>query len=489
MSTQELKTASSACADAAGILDDTRISSPLDEQGCVPAWALSALEALQSHGRQAYLVGGLVRDALLGRPSHDVDMTTDAPWEQVRDLFAAAGCPVVETGARHGTVTVFVEGNPIEVTTFRSDGTYSDGRHPDQVRFVSTVEEDLARRDFTVNAMAWNPRRGLVDPYGGRDDLAGGIIRAVGEPRLRFSEDGLRILRALRFASKLGFAIEPATLSALYACADELERISEERIAVEYDGIVCGAHAVDVLRTHVSLIERVAPEIAPMVGFDQRSKWHCYDVWEHCLHALELLEPDASSIVRHVTLLHDIGKPRCFTLDEAGHGHFYEHEEMGSRIARGLFRRLRWRSLDIDHACLLIRVHDHRIDPTTRGVRRMLARLSRAYAGSDAITEQLMEELLQIKRVDTLAHAPKAIESRMNELARVREQLAVVLEEGQAFRVRDLEIGGADVIAAGFPRGPEVGHELRTLLSRVVDGRVPNEREALLAELARDAQR
>ena len=469
-------------------MGDTRIARTIEPR-LVPSWALRALDVLRMGRQKGFLVGGFVRDGLLGRPCHDVDVTTDAPWERVRELFSARGYEVVETGTRHGTVTVFIEGHPLEITTFRTEGRYSDGRHPDEVRFVTRVEDDLSRRDFTINAMAWNPERGIVDPFDGRRDLQAGVIRAVGEPRERFAEDGLRVLRAVRFASKLGFVIEHATRVALLDSLEELDHVSEERIATEYDGIVAGEHAVETLRSYADVVTRVVPEIAPMIGFEQHSRWHCHDVWEHCLHALELLEPTASTLVRHATLLHDVGKPATYTMDDAGRGHFYEHEEAGSRIARTIFRRLRWRSLDIDHACLLIRVHDHHIDPSSRGVRRMLARLSRAYAGSDAIAEQLFSELLQVKRADALAHAPNSIANRMENLDTVERIFRQVVAEGQTYRVRDLAIGGADVMAAGIPRGPEVGHELRTLLTRVIDGRLPNERDALLEALALDASR
>lgn len=469
-------------------MGDTRIAKNVDP-ALVPAWALRALDVLRMARHTGFLVGGFVRDGLLGRPCHDIDLATDARWERVRDLFSARGYEVVETGTKHGTVTVFIDGHPIEITTFRTEGSYSDGRHPDEVRFVTRIEEDLSRRDFTINAMAWNPERGIVDPFDGRRDLQAGVIRAVGDPAERFHEDGLRILRAVRFASKLGFVIEHGTRVALEQCAGELEHVSEERLATEYDGIVAGEHAVETLRSYASVVARVVPEIRPMIGFEQHSRWHCHDVWEHCLHALELLDPGASTLVRHATLLHDVGKPATFSMDEAGRGHFYDHEEVGSRIARGVFRRLRWRSLDIDHACLLIRVHDHHIDPNSRGVRRMLARLSRAYAGSDAIAEQLFTELLQLKRADALAHAPNSIPSRMASLDHVEEIFHEVVREGQTYRVRDLAIGGADVMLAGIPRGPEVGHELRILLTRVIDGTLPNEREALLEALRADAAR
>ena len=456
-----------------------------------PDWALCLVDELEQAGHEVYFVGGFVRDCLAGKAPHDIDLACSAPWEQTKACLQAAGHEVIESGVRHGTVTVLPhsdKSHEIEITTFRFDGPYSDGRHPDEVRFVRSIEEDLARRDFTINAMAWSPRHGLVDPFGGRADLEAGVIRAVGDPLTRFAEDGLRVLRALRFKSKLGFSLDGATREALDESISKLDCVSGERISKEYDGIVCGAHAVEVLREHAEVICRIVPEIEPMVGFEQRSHWHCYDVWEHCLHALDELDPTASPLVRHTTLFHDIGKPETYTVDETGRGHFYGHERAGSITARTAFRRLCWRSIDMDHACLLIRVHDNHIEPTPRGVRRMLSRLSRAYAGSDEIAEQLFAELLQIKRADTLAHAPHGIGSRLNELNSVKRAYEEVLAEKSIFRVRDLAVSGRDVLMRGVPRGPEIGKTLHNLLMKVIDGTLPNDRAALLAQLDLEAE-
>jgi tRNA nucleotidyltransferase (CCA-adding enzyme) len=451
----------------------------------LPAHAILAVSLLHDAGFEAYLVGGIVRDALLGKPAHDADVATSATWEEVRDVFSARGYSVLETGTRHGTVTVLLgEGgqNPVEITTFRVDGAYSDGRHPDEVRFVRNIGDDLARRDFTINAMAWSQESGLIDLFGGREDLAHGIIRAVGDPEKRFSEDGLRVLRALRFASRLKFRIEPATREAVLKCAPELRGVSEERIGAEYDGLIAGDGAVEVLREYASVIGTVIPEIVPMFGFEQHSRWHIYDVWEHCLHTLKALDPDASLLLRHVALLHDIGKPESFTLDESGNGHFFGHERAGAIDARSVFRRLRWRSLDIDHACTLIKYHDRHIEPNRRGVTRMLARLGRSYAGADEIATELFRELLTLKRADINAHAPATVEARLVQVDEVERAFEQTMKENCVFRVRDLAISGRDVIACGVSRGPQVGFILRELLDRVIDGSLENSREALLGE-------
>lgn len=446
----------------------------------VPAYAREALGVLLEAGKQAYLVGGFVRDALRGVAAHDVDIATDSLWYQTRDLFISRGYRVVDTGAKHGTVTVFVAGHPVEVTTFRVEGAYSDHRRPDMVRYVRNVEDDLARRDFTVNAMAWSPQAGLVDPFGGRDDMAARLVRAVGEPAKRFEEDALRVLRGVRFASSLGFEVEPATSQAIHDFAKSLGHVAMERVASEYDGLVRGANAVEVLRAYPDVAACAVPEIASMVGFDQRSKWHCYDVWEHCLHALELLPASAPGIVRHVTLLHDVGKPASFSLGSDGRGHFYGHEETGARMALQIFANLRWRRVDVEHASCLIRLHDHRIDPSPRGVRRILSRLARSFAGAEDMAHELFDQLVLVKRADTMAHAPSCTARRMREIDQACEAYAEVVAQNGVFCMRDLAIGGNDVVMAGVPRGPEVGRVLRRLLAQVVDGELQNEREALI---------
>jgi tRNA nucleotidyltransferase (CCA-adding enzyme) len=450
----------------------------------VPAYAYEALSVLLEAGKQAFVVGGFVRDALRGVPAHDVDVATDALWYQTREIFAERGYRVVETGVRHGTVTVFIGGRPVEITTFRSDGTYSDHRRPDTVRYVRDVEDDLARRDFTVNAMAWSPNGGLRDPFGGRDDLAAGVVRAVGDPDRRFEEDALRLMRGVRFASKLGFSVEKGTAEAIHRHVGDLAYVASERIAVEYDGIVCGPGAVAALRAYPDVVCAAAPPIREMVGFDQHSVWHSYDVWEHCLHALDALEPEAGPLVRHVTLLHDMGKPGTFTMGPDRRGHFYGHEELGARMARKVFADLHWRAADVGRAATLVQLHDYRIDPTPRGIRRILARLSRAFAGAEAEAGELFVQLLQVKRADTLAHAPGCVERRLEELAQLRAVYEGLLLEEAVFCLRDLAVGGADVVAAGVAPGPEVGRTLRRLLSAVVDGRLPNDRDVLLVELA-----
>ncbi|MBR2836333.1 MAG: HD domain-containing protein [Coriobacteriales bacterium] len=449
-------------------------------EALIPEHAQIAFDVLTSANKQAYVVGGFIRDAVMGSGAHDIDMATDALWYQTREIFESKGFPTVGTGVKHGTVTVLIKGHPVEITTFRSDGTYSDHRRPDRVRFVRSIEEDLARRDYTINALAWNPKDGLVDPYGGRDDIEQGIIRAVGDPGKRFNEDALRILRGVRFCSQMGFSIEDETSQAIHAHVDDIDHVAVERVSVEYDSIVCGKNAVNALRSYVDVVSKVIPAVSRMVGFDQRSTWHVYDVWEHCLHALDALEKDSSKLVKHVTLLHDIGKPQCFTVGEDGRGHFYGHEEHGARLVRAAFKRLRWRATDIAIAGVLVAQHDHHIEPTERGVRRMLARLARAYPGAEEYAPKMFEDLLSIKRADTLAHAPICTERRLEEIDKVEATYLALEEQSRAFSIRDLSVNGGDVIALGVAPGPAVGHILKRALNAVIEGDVRNEREALL---------
>ena len=286
----------------------------------IPEGVRVLLERLEAAGYEAWCVGGCVRDALLGRTPEDWDVTTSALPEETMAVFGDQALP---TGLKHGTVTVKTGDGPVEVTTYRLDGAYRDHRRPESVAFTASLEEDLARRDFTVNAMALDLRRELRDPFGGRADLARGLLRCVGDPDRRFQEDALRILRGLRFAAALGLEIEPGTAAAVRRNREGLRDIAAERIQVEFFKLLPGKGAAAVLRGYPEVFGVFWPELLPMVGFGQRNRHHCYDVWEHTLHALDAVPGDV--VLRCAMLLHDVGKPACFTLDEKGVGHFYGH--------------------------------------------------------------------------------------------------------------------------------------------------------------------
>ena len=436
----------------------------------LPEQVNTALSRLQAAGFEACLVGGCVRDRVMGRTPHDYDVATSALPEETERVFA--GERVIETGLKHGTVSVLLGGMPLEITTYRVDGTYSDGRHPDAVTFTPSLREDLARRDFTVNAMAWSPAAGLIDPFGGQADIAAGIIRCVGDPALRFHEDALRILRALRFSAQLGFSVAPETDAALRADAELLKQVSAERITAELRLLLCGADVRRVLLDYAEVLGTVIPELLPMRGFDQKNKHHVYDVLEHCAVACEAVPPDP--VLRTAALLHDVGKPDCFFTDSDGVGHFYGHAERGAETVEPLLRRLRFDNESRERITELVHRHDMRIEPTEKAVLRAFRRFG----------PEFYFQLLEIKRADALAHAPgPKLTERMERYEALKALGNALLEKQACFSLRDLAVNGTDLLAAGFAPGPAVGAALDQLLAAVIDGAVPNERAALLEYL------
>lgn len=444
----------------------------------IPPAAIAALHVLEGAGYEAWLVGGFVRDALMGHAADDVDIASDAHWTQARDAFVAAGFTVHETGAAHGTVTVVAHGVPIEVTTYRQDGTYSDGRHPDRVVFVGNIADDLARRDFTVNAIAYHPERGLCDPYHGVDDMHRGIIRTVGNPSARFSEDALRILRAARFESQLGFSIEGDTARAMVAQRENLANVAAERQVRELDKLLCGKRAHDAIMDNIDVLGAIIPELLPLRGFDQHTPYHCYDILEHTAYVVQYVDP--TPLLRWAALLHDIGKPAMFFVDEQGIGHFKGHARIGGDIARDIMRRLKMRPRFARRVEMLVRRHDDRVEPSEKTVKRQLAKLE--------YDPDLMRALCNLKRADALAHSPGYRTIRVERSAAVLSYLDKILEERQAFKLSDLAVSGNDVIAAGIQPGPEVGKILQQLLDAVIEENLPNTRDSLIARIASPAR-
>lgn len=433
------------------------------------ASARRVVRALEAHGHEAYLVGGCVRDTLIGRPVSDIDITTSATPEQTIDAARTAGMAVHPTGIAHGTVTVVADGEAMEVTTYRVDGVYRDARHPESVIFSTDVEDDLARRDFTVNAMAYSPASGvLVDPFGGRSDLHAHIIRAVGDPSARFEEDALRIMRALRFSSQLGFSIEERTDAALRHASPLLDRISVERIASELLLLVGGAGAAEAIRTHWDVIATILPELAPMKGFDQHNPHHPYDVAEHTLHALDAT-PSADPCVRMTLLLHDIGKPDTYHADAKG-GHFYGHAKRSAVIARNVLVRLRYPRAFTDEVVKLVENHGAPIIDDPKNVKRWMRRL-----GHDSFYR-----LLDVKRGDVGALCARD-QKILPLFDRIESTAHEIDEEHACFSLKDLAITGDDLLAAGVERGPLIGRLLKTALDAVIDEAVPNEKPALMA--------
>ncbi|MBQ6662471.1 MAG: HD domain-containing protein [Firmicutes bacterium] len=439
----------------------------------IPAAVATILEGLEAAGFQAYIVGGCVRDALLGMEPHDFDVTTDAAPQQVEQVFRAF--TVLETGLKHGTVTVLSpEGEdgarvPVEVTTFRTEGSYSDGRHPDAVSFTKRIGEDLARRDFTMNAIAYSPVRGFADPFDGRADVKAGLIRAVGEAAARFREDGLRILRAIRFAAVLpGFRIEEETARAAKETRALLSRISAERVAQELAKLLCGSQVVPVLAAFPEILFQVIPELRPAFGFSQNNPHHVYSVYEHSILSCGYVPP--AFHLRLAALLHDSGKPYCYAEDEEGIGHFHGHAARSAAIAEAVTSRLKLDRCTCERVRLLVEMHDIRWNGTVPMVKRLLARTG----------EEAFFELLALLRADTKAQAP-AESARLADYAEMERLAREILVQEQCFSRRQLAVNGSDLLALGFPAGPELGAILDELVDRVIDGRLPNEQEALLA--------
>ena len=438
----------------------------------LPADVAVLLAMLRDAGYPAYAVGGCVRDALLGIEPHDWDICTSALPAQMQQVFR--GLHTVETGLKHGTLTVVVSHVPYEITTFRVDGAYTDHRHPDTVSFVDNIAEDLSRRDFTVNAMAWSPDAGLVDLFGGREDLAAGVIRCVGEPALRFDEDALRVLRALRFASVYDFTIDPATDAAARKLAPSLAGVAGERIREELLKLLCGRGAGRILRAYPDILSEIIPEIRPMIGYDQQNHHHSYDLWEHTVRAVENMPPEAD--LRLAMLLHDTGKPLVRTTDEHGEGHYRGHQQASAEIAARAADTLRLDNATRDRVLLLVRYHDIPLRTESGEInldRSFLLRKLNRFGETD------LRDLIRIHRADRIAtgySSPEREDRRMKERL---DALDALLAEKPCYTLKDLAVNGHDLQAAGL-RGKEIGETLQRLLEDVMDDRVENSRDALL---------
>ena len=441
----------------------------------IPDGARHILQTLNSAGYEAYLVGGCVRDLLRGVEPHDWDICTSALPEETERCFADRR--VIETGLKHGTVTVLEEGEPYEITTYRTEGPYSDSRRPDFVRFVPGLEEDLARRDFTMNAIAMDLQGNLRDPYGGVDDIKAGLIRCVGEPGHRFQEDGLRVMRALRFAAVFGYEIEEQTAETVHENRAMLDRVAEERINVELRKLLVGKDAGNVLRQYPDVFCQFWPELGPLVTLEQHNPWHCWGGWEHTIHAVEAAPADVT--LRLAMLLHDIGKPACKSTDEQGIDHFYGHPAVSAQMADEMLRALKFDSKTQERVLLLVERHDIQMPPRSQVIRRWLNRL-----GPEAFFQ-----LLEVKRADNMGQAPEKVQDRLVELDEIKAKAEQILAERQCLTLKDLAVDGRDVIAAGIEPGPEVGRVLEELLERVLSGEVPNEREVLLKLSGRSDKR
>lgn len=442
----------------------------------LPARVRELLDRLCRAGHSAYVVGGCVRDSLLGRQPGDWDICTDATPDQTKQIFG--DCRQILTGEKHGTVALVMEGAVYEITTYRVEGTYSDSRHPDGVRFVPRLREDLARRDFTINAMAYSPGAGLVDLYGGRADLAAGQIRCVGDPAARFGEDALRILRAVRFASQLDFSLEEATAEAACRLCGTLNRISAERCFAELDKLLAGPAAGRVLARYGGILAGAVPEILPCIGCDQPGRWHCHDVWQHtavAVGALNLQGLDAreAQTLRWAAFLHDLAKPLCRSVGADGAVHFYGHNQRGGKLARDILRRLKAPSQLIQGASGLVSIHDAPLPEGDPATLRALGRYGMPF----------LRRLCRLKYADLDAHAQnEAVQARRRDVEAFEKRMTQLAETG-CYTVGMLRVNGGDVMEHGVRPGPMVGQVLQQLLQAVMDGKLPNDRDALLEAL------
>ncbi len=430
----------------------------------LPENVAAAIEKLELAGFPAYAVGGCVRDRLLGEPAHDYDLCTAATPAQIRGVFAERN--QVLAGEKHGTVGIIFGQEVVEITTFRTEGGYADSRHPNWVAFVSDITEDLSRRDFTVNAMAYSPTRGLCDPFGGQEDLKKGIIRAVGTPEKRFSEDALRILRGLRFAARLDFAIEKATFAAMLAQKDSLNCLARERVFEELGKLLLCVDAEKLVR-FAPILSAAIGELAPMVGFNQRSPHHAYDVFTHTAYVVENVP--GTLPLRWAALLHDVGKPACFTRDATGRGHFYGHAKVGAQMADDILRKLKAPTALRENVVFLIANHMTKLTEDKKLLKRCCAKWGMA----------CVRQLLSLQRADMGSKGTG--EFRDDDLfARIESTLCEIEAENACLSLKDLAVRGQDMMALGL-QGSAIGQTLNMLLDAVIDERIPNEKAALLA--------
>ncbi|MEA4987695.1 MAG: CCA tRNA nucleotidyltransferase [Anaerovorax sp.] len=427
--------------------------------------AKKVLQKILDAGYEAYLVGGCVRDYLLKKIPKDFDITTNALPEDIEKVFS--GYRIIRTGIKHGTMTVIFENEAFEITTYRKDGVYSDHRRPDMVSFSTSLKDDLARRDFTINAMAYNEIEGLVDFYGGQKDLKEGILRCVGTPTLRFEEDALRMLRLLRFSSELGFKVEERTAEGLFEQKSLLEKVSKERISEECTKLLCGNYAGKVVVRWIDVLGVVLPEILPMKGFKQRNPHHKYDVLCHTAVVIDSIP--AISHLRWAALLHDIGKPWCYTVDKRGIGHFYGHANESEIMAEMILKGLKMDRDTIKKVTTLIRYHDVRMESQPAVVKEWLCKLGK----------ESFQDLLLLKKADLAGQNPLN-GKKDRKLAELYNVTSNILESGQCYQLKDLKINGNDLIEYGVKDGEQVGRILRHALNNVMKDQVINEKEELL---------
>ena len=434
----------------------------------MPTQAAKVIQKLEQHGFEAYIVGGCVRDSILGRTPGDWDITTSASPQEVKEIFDHT----VDTGIEHGTVTVLMNHEPYEVTTYRVDGKYEDHRRPNEVHFTKSLREDLLRRDFTINAMAYNDSEGIIDMYDGMTDLKNQTIRCVGEAKKRFDEDALRILRALRFQAQLGFQIEEKTEEAIKNQAKFLKDISAERIQVELEKLITSAHPEVLVNAYkLGVTKIIFPEFDIMMETPQNNPHHKYNVGIHTIEAMKQIE--AEHIYRWTMLLHDVGKPECHTVDENGIDHFYGHNEKGAEIARKVLRRLRFDNETTDLVCKMVLWHDYGLGEILKKTtfRKALSRM-----GAD-----FFPYYIKIRRADMAAQSDYKLEERRSSIEHLEKLYQEITDAKDCLTIKQLAINGKNLIALGVKPGKEIGDILQELLNQVLGSPELNNRETLLS--------
>lgn len=430
--------------------------------------AKAVISSLENVGYEAFAVGGCVRDYIMNRPCDDVDITTSAKSDELEKVLKDNNIKFIETGLKHGTVTAVYNGESFEITTYRTDGVYKDSRHPENVEFVTDIKEDLSRRDFTVNAMAYNDSMGIVDLFGGQEDIENKIIRAVGDPDKRFKEDALRIMRAIRFASVLSFDIEPDTKKAIFDNKELLKNVSAERIFTELSKLLLGDNVFNILVEYKEIIAVVIPELVPIFDVAQNTNWHIYNAWEHTCKAVEQAPKD--SAIRLTMLLHDIGKAFTKTTDENGTDHFKGHQKISAEYAETALKRLKVSNEIYDRVMFLVPIHDMHIGTDRKKIKKLLSKVG----------ESNLRDLIEVKRADKLAQNPQKIQQELINLEITESELDSVIAEGEPFTVKDLAVNGNDMMSLGL-QGKQIGTALDLLLDKVINNELPNVKENLIS--------
>lgn len=431
----------------------------------VPEKVATILEQFNRNGHEAYVVGGCIRDSLRDQLPNDWDITTSALPRQVKQIFLRT----YDTGIQHGTVTVLEDGEAFEVTTYRIEGQYKDARRPSKVSFTSNIEDDLRRRDFTMNAIAYHPSKGIVDPFGGVDDIKNHIIRCVGSAEERFKEDALRMLRAIRFSSQTDFEIEEETFQAICHNRELICRISKERIREELTKILLSEHPEKLLlMRETKLLELILPELEMCFNTPQHHSYHIYDVGTHSLTAVRNIEKNI--VLRWSALLHDIGKPLCKMTDEQGTDHFYGHGDKSTILAEKILKRLKFDNKTIHRVSRLVKWHDRPVLPTYRAVRKALR----------TVGQDIFADLLKVKKADVQAQNPEYLKKRMEELEKVKTIFEEIIRTHQCLTIKQLAVNGRDLLQHGIPEGKEIGYVLQKLLDVVIEEPKKNDKKYLI---------